>query len=895
MVKTKQAVGIKPESSVEEATNWATNVAAQMINAERDLLQHILDTVETVIIALDAVGMVTMINSYGTRVLGKSVEDIVGRAWFAEFLPQPDGMQRVYPVFLEIMAGNLARAEYFENEILTAGGERRLIAWHNAYWTDASGTIIGTLSAGHDATEQRATEQALLDSNEDMRRAQAIGQIGSWRLDLLRNVLTWSEETYRLFGVAPGTPLTYQLFLAAVHPDDRHLVNAEWQAALTGAPYDLEHRIIVKGEEKWVRERAELVCAPDGVMVGAYGSVQDITERKLAALSLAESEERLRRAQQAAHIGVYAYEIIEDQWTSSDELDAIFGTGTTYVRTAAGWLALVHPDDRDMMVRHLTDVVEGRRPRFDQEYRIRRANDSVERWLHGVGTVEVGPDGRPLRMIGTILDITERKLAEQARDEAYHRNRRLFESSPLPMWVFDGETLRFLDVNDAAIKEYGYSREEFLGLQLTDLVPADKHPDLRLRTGTTGRPMNGDVVRHLRKDGSMIDVAVWSDNIQYEGKRARLAISQDITLQLKLEAARAQQLALAKQLKQIAETVPGAICAFEQRSDGSYALPYLEGRDASIFDLSPAVLAEDATPLFERIHPDDRPGVLDGIAASAAAMTPWHGLFRIELPEASERWIEVNSLPQAEPGGNVMWNGYLMDATESVAARLALEKARNQSQALAARLELVREEERTRIARELHDELGQTLTAIRMNLRRIGTATQDQALTSQIASIESMVEDTTKAVRRIAHELRPRILDTLDLSGAIEWEAVEFSKHHGIRCQCRVPEVEIDVPELVKSHVYRIFQEAMTNIVRHAHPSRVEIDLTVDNEALRLSVRDNGKGLSNRPLASDTLGIVGMHERANQMGATLTLTTVPQVVGTWVELCLPLSLVKSCK
>jgi PAS domain S-box-containing protein len=140
-------------------------------------------------------------------------------------------------------------------------------------------------------------ERALHNSRHDLDRAQAVARTGSWRLDIGRNELTWSAETCRIFGISPDTPLTYETFLAAVHPDDRAHVEHAWKAALTGAPYDIEHRIAVEGETKWVRERAELEFDAAGKLLGGFGTVQDITDKKQAEEQRNAAEAALRRSE----------------------------------------------------------------------------------------------------------------------------------------------------------------------------------------------------------------------------------------------------------------------------------------------------------------------------------------------------------------------------------------------------------------------------------------------------------------------------------------------------------------------------------------------------------------------------------------------------------------------
>jgi PAS domain S-box-containing protein len=159
--------------------------------------------------------------------------------------------------------------------------------------------IIGTFL---DITEMKLTEEELRKSRMDFERAQSVGQIGSWRLDVGRNVLTWSDENHRIFGLPQGTPLTYETFLGTIHPDDRDYVDRMWQAALRGEPYDIEHRIQVGHATKWVREKAYLEIGQDGQLLGGFGITQDITELRQTqeALGSAYTETEQEKARLAA-------------------------------------------------------------------------------------------------------------------------------------------------------------------------------------------------------------------------------------------------------------------------------------------------------------------------------------------------------------------------------------------------------------------------------------------------------------------------------------------------------------------------------------------------------------------------------------------------------------------
>jgi PAS domain S-box-containing protein len=182
-----------------------------------------------------------------------------------------------------------------ELEMVHDDGSLRSVTSRGEAERDASGRIVLVRGTVHDVTEHKQAEEALRRSEANLNRAQEIAHIGSWHLDVTRNQLAWSDEVFRIFGVPKGTTLTYESFLSAVHPADRDGVDKAWTAAMRGAPYDIEHRIVVAGGVKWVRERAKIEFDTDGRAVQGVGTVQDITERKRAQEELL----RINRAHRA--------------------------------------------------------------------------------------------------------------------------------------------------------------------------------------------------------------------------------------------------------------------------------------------------------------------------------------------------------------------------------------------------------------------------------------------------------------------------------------------------------------------------------------------------------------------------------------------------------------------
>jgi len=218
-----------------------------------------------------------------------------------------------------------------------------------------------------------------------------------------------------------------------------------------------------------------------------------------------------------------------------------------------------------------------------------------------------------------------------------------------------------------------------------------------------------------------------------------------------------------------------------------------------------------------------------------------------------------------------------------------LKESSRQLQALAANLELAREEERTQIARELHDQLGQALTAMKFDLAWLTDrlVQKDATLARKAKTVKTQMDTMIKTVRRIATELRPGMLDDLGLAASIEWQARDFEKRTGIVCTVSVYAEDLPLARAQSVALFRIFQEALTNVARHASAQHIEVKLAATPEALTLQVHDDGRGIQAQEIAGlHSLGLLGMRERAKRMGGTFDIQDVPGD-GTIVTVFIP--------
>jgi signal transduction histidine kinase len=235
----------------------------------------------------------------------------------------------------------------------------------------------------------------------------------------------------------------------------------------------------------------------------------------------------------------------------------------------------------------------------------------------------------------------------------------------------------------------------------------------------------------------------------------------------------------------------------------------------------------------------------------------------------------------------------LREAEERSQHRRAEEQLREsheQLRALSVYLQSVREEERTRIAREVHDELGQALTSCKLDLSWIaGKLPSDlKPLIDKARALTAHIDSTIQTVRRISSELRPGVLDHLGLVAAIEWQANEFQNRTGIRCDVR-SRIHEPLDQDLSTTFFRIFQETLTNVIRHAGATQVGVDLKEAEGQITLEVKDNGRGIARTEIFNNrSMGLLGMRERTELLGGIFQIGNVPRQKGTRVRVSIPL-------
>jgi PAS domain S-box-containing protein len=426
---------------------------------------------------VDAACVYTYASPRALELLGYPPEEIVGKTPF-DFMP-PAEAQRVRSAFQPLWLERKP-LELLENTLVRKDGSLVTVETSGMPLVAEDGSFLGYTGIDRDVTARKWAEEQLRRSEQDLNRAQAVAQTGSWRLNVRRNELLWSKETYRIFGIPDGTLMTYETFLAAVHPADREYVDRQWTAALRGEPYDIEHRIVVDGRLKWVREKAELEFDKVAKLLGGFGTVQDITERKRAEEALRASQSMLQSVMDNVPQGVF--------W--KDRHSTYLGCNKVFAQAAGLESAgdIIGKTDYDLpwspeqtaaFREYDRRIMENDVPEYHIIEQQREGNGKLA-WLETNKVPLHDAQGNVIGILGTYEDITERKRAEEALQASEAKYRFLVENSKDITWMIDLQG-RWTFISSNVEKVAGYRPDDVVGKTIWDFLAPECHAPVRER------------------------------------------------------------------------------------------------------------------------------------------------------------------------------------------------------------------------------------------------------------------------------------------------------------------------------------------------------------------------------------------------------------------------------
>lgn len=487
-------------------------------------------------------GGLTDVNLKAEQYSGLAAADLTGWSWGR--VVHPDDLANAVTEWTLALSDGVPRS--FEMRLLRADGEFR---WHIVRQfpiRDVNGEIESWVGTCTDIDDSKLAENALRETKTRLREAQRIARLGSWTWEPATDRVTWSDAEFELFGVDPQnvTP-SFKAFLAMLHPDDRAIAVERVQNMRAGANEFANDMRIIRpdGSIAWIHSRARATRDAEGQIIRVEGTDQDTTARRVAELAAQESERQLQSAIEVAELGIIDIDYVTQSAVLSPRAADQFGFPPAISVSRVDLHSRFHPDDRAELERLTATALDPSGTGwFALEHRV-VWKDGTIRWLN-VRKQVAFTDGRPSRAVVVILDVTNRRSAEEALRASESRYRLMFEANPNPMWVYDIDSLKFLAVNETAVQKYGYSREEFLSMCIRDIRPDNEVQRLEFTVARlTPGPNRSTPWRHKKKDGTIFDVDVSSHDLPNQGGRSRLVMALDITERMRAEQARDELLA----------------------------------------------------------------------------------------------------------------------------------------------------------------------------------------------------------------------------------------------------------------------------------------------------------------------------------------------------------------
>jgi PAS domain S-box-containing protein len=484
-----------------------------------------------------------------------------------------------------------------------------------------------------------------------------------------------------------------------------------------------------------------------------------------------------------------------------------------------------------------------------------------------------------------------RQATQETLQSVQARVSGIAESAMDPIISVD-ENQRIVLFNAAAERVFQWPRGAVLGQPLDMLLPPRFHDAHRAHltqfrdTGATSRRMGGfGALTAVRANGQEFPIeASISQHIE-AGRKVLTVILRDVTEWVRSEAMLERSQA---RLRGILDAAMDAIVTVDQHQK----IVYFNAAAEKMFGCSQDQAVGGALSWFipDRFRPAHAQHVAQFGASGISSRRMGGSLVVTGLRRSGEEFPIDASISQLSDGQAKFYTVILRDVSERVRAHEALAQSKEELRELAGAASSAREQEQSRIARELHDELAQAMSALKMDIKfiRDGRSATDAFTGKRLDRMEAQIDSTIAAMRRIAADLRPLALDDLGLIPAIESLAQDFQRRTGIRCELALGDPDLALPGSHATGVFRIVQESLTNVAKHAKASTVEIIVVTDDSEIAVTVRDDGVGFStSTPRKPQSYGLLGVRERAYLLGGVTRIVSAPGE-GTEVEVRLPL-------
>jgi PAS domain S-box-containing protein len=633
----------------------------------------------------------------------------------------------------------------------------------------------------------------------------------------------------------------------------------------------------------------EINLSPITTQSGSFviSAIRDATElRRLEELKKAEavlsqkseSEEQFRFAAQAGKMFAYKWDIATDVISCSGESAQILGIDDATPTTGRQALAKIQPDDRERFLAALINL-SSEKPYLQVSYRWVRPDGSVL-WLERTGQAFFDEQGRIVRMIGMVANITERKRAEEALRASQELLQAIWNNSPACIFIKDRQG-HYLDFSPLFLSLPSLPREQILGKTDEEIFPPEQAAAYRAndrRVLEENRPIEFEETVE-QTDGIHTSIVQKFPLRDTQGQTyAVCGFATDITERKRSEVALRES---EERLRMAAQV--GKMYAFDW--DVATDVIIRSEEATHIYGLTGEPVPLTKQRLLASVHPEDQ-AIFDTTIAQSTPESPNHQIsFRLLRPDGSVLWLErTGRAIFDEQGRMVRMIGMVADITERKLAEEALSK-------VGGRLIEAHEEERAWIARELHDDIGQQLALLANNLELMKKDPPDSATEIRSRASEQLkhVHEIAADVHTMSHRLHSSKLRYLGIVAAARGLCQEFSEQHKVEIDFTHADIPPTVPEEISLCLFRVLQEALHNAVKHSGTQHFEIELRGALDRIHLTVHDSGLGFDTQAgMNNRGLGLISMQERVNLVKGTFSLDSRPGR-GTTIHAWVPIS------
>ncbi len=858
--------------------------AETAVQRSREFLDKVGNSISDPIFVKDREHRLILVNNAECALVGRKREEILGKTDY-DFFPEAQ-----VDVFWEKEEVVFETGEENENEekITDAAGDIRTIVTKKTLIADQEGNkfIVGII---RDITERKKAELALRAAHQELQNILEFLPDATFVVDGEKKIISWNRAMEEMTGVGKEDMLgkgeySYAVpFYGRKRPILIDLVMSEDPEI--EKRYDFVKRIrrtiygeayvpgTYQGKGAYLWSTAAPLLGTDGNITGFVQSIRDISDRKKAEQELRVSEERFRAIFESAQDCIYIKDRSFRYLLVNPAMEKLFQMpASEFIGRDAGYL--YGPEAGKRVEGYDACVLAGKTISKESIKPIWSQN----RTFHLVKTPIRDQAGEIVGICGIARDITERKQIEEKLQSALNFLQVLMDTIPTPIF-YKGVNGLYLGCNQAFATSLGLEKENIIGKSAFDVAPKDL-AEIYSKMDTALLGDSGVQVYEtslVYSDGTRHDVIFSKSTFSDAGGPAGIVgVILDITDRKRAE----QNLRESEnRFRLMAESIQDV---FWMGTPDFEKVFYVNPAYEKVWGRTRQNLHDRAPAFIEDVHPEDRGMLAAEIAKLRDRGTVFDTEYRIVQPNGSVKWVRNRASRIRDEQGNLnLVAGVARDITERKMTEEVLRRSEMELRFLSSRLLATQEEERKRLALELHDSLGSSLVAIKISLENARELLiKDKGGTDWLEAVIALTQGSIEDARRIVMDLRPTVLDDLGLLAAMDWFCRQFKGiYPGFCVETEIRVKEKKIPETLKIIIFRILQEAFNNIAKYSKADSVKLSLLRKRNILELTIKDDGQGFDlisalSRDSGKRGLGLTSMKERTELSGGAFTIESV---------------------